>query len=384
MKEPESKGLDRRAFLKMAGIAAAGLGLAACAPAASPTATPTKAASAPASSSPAANAAAASPTAGVSDADAAAKLYEAAKKEGQVLAYTSGTQQEWDQFGAAFEKKYPGIKVTGFPGTSEVLRDKVSTEIRASKPVGDVVARDAFENLAPYLDVGAFDKYVSPEWKNFDAKYVDSNGLWAISSYYVDVIEYNTKAISKDQAPKSYADMLKPEYKGKLGLEASAIPWFSYMMRIMGKDKGMAYMQALGQQKPRLISGHTSLHKLIVSGEIPIAVYMYNFRPMPDKEAGAPIEWVDPAETTPSASLITGVIKNAPHPNAARLLADFMFSEEAAKIIASQYWIPVRKGFDLGKLAEIAKVDTLIVNDPSFYREIAANEKPFREIFGQP
>ncbi|MDO8692167.1 MAG: extracellular solute-binding protein [Dehalococcoidia bacterium] len=385
MKDSEFKGLDRRSFLKMAGIAAAGLGLAACAPAATPTAVPapTKAASAPASSSPAASAPVATTSSAAADADAAAKLYDAAKKEGQVMAYTNGTQQEWDQFGAAFEKKYPGIKVTGFPGTSEQLRDKVSTEIRAGKPVADVIARDAFENLSPYLDMGALDKYVSPEWKNLDPKYVDPNGLYAIGSYYVYVHEYNTKAISKEQAPKSYADMLKPEYKGKLGLEASAFPWFTYMLKIMGQDKGMAYMKALGAQKPRLVSGHTSLHKLIVSGEIPIAVYMYNFRPMPDKEAGAPVEWVDPAETTPAASLLTGVIKNAPHPNAARLMADFMFSEEAAKIIAGQYWIPLRKGFDLGKLADVAKVDMLIVNDPNFYKEIAANEKPFRDIFGQ-
>ena len=382
MGNSESKGLDRRAFLKMAGIAAAGLGLAACAPAATPTAAPTKAA-APAAAATPAVAPAATASSASTDADVIAKLYDAAKKEGQVLGYTSGTQQEWDVFGAAFEKKYPGIKVTGFPGTSEQLRDKVSTEIRAGKPVADVVARDAFENLAPYLEMGAFEKFVAPEWKNFDAKYIDPNGLWAISSYYVDVIEYNTKALTKEQAPKSYADLLKPDYKGKLGLEASAIPWFSYMMRIMGPDKGMAYMKALGEQKPRLVTGHTALHKLIVSGEIPIAVYMYNFRPMPDKETGAPVEWVDPAETTPSASLIAGVIKNAPHPNAARLLADFMFSEDAAKIIASQYWIPVRKGFDLGKLADIAKVDTLIVNDPNFYKEIAANEKPFRDIFGK-
>jgi len=376
--------IDRRKFLKMTGIAAAGLGLAACAPAAAPTATPTKAASTPAASAAATSAPAAKATPAASDADVAAKLYEAAKKEGTVMAYANGTQQELDQFGAAFEKKYPGVKFTGYPGTSEVLRDKIATEARAGRPVADIIARDAFENVEPYLTMGALDKYASPELKNFDTKYIDPQNLWTIQSYYVYVIEYNTKAISRDQAPKSYADMLKPEYKGKLGLEANAVPWFTYMLKIMGQDKGMEYMKALAQQKPRLVSGHTSLHKLIVSGEIPISVYMYNFRPMPDKETGAPVDWIDPVETTPSASLFTSVIKNAPHPNAARLLADFMLSEDAAKIIAGQYWIPVRKGVDLGKLAEVAKVDALIVNDPAFAKQIQANESVFREVFGKP
>lgn len=379
MDETRRRGIDRREFLRIAGIIAAGVGLAACSPAATPTATPTKA---PAAASPAAQAPAATPPA--SDADAAAKLYEAAKKEGQVMAYANGTSQEWDELAAAFEKKYPGIKANGFAGTSEAIRDKISTEIRAGRPVADLIARDAFENAGPLLEMGALEKYSSPELKNFDSKYIDPDGRWALSSYYVYVLEYNTDQIKKEQAPKSYADLLKPEYKGKLGLEANAIPFFSYMLRIMGKDKGLEYMRKLGEQKPRLISGHTNLHKLVVSGEIPIPVYMYNFRPIPDKEKGAPIEWLAPAEQTPAASLYTGVIKNAPHPNAGRLLVDFMFSPEAAKVYVNQGWLPLRKGADYGNLAAVAKINSLIVNDTSFAKEIEANEKTFREIFGKP
>jgi len=379
MKGLDKSRLDRREFLKMAGIAAAGLGLAACAPATAPASTPTKA---PASAAPASKAPAGAPAS--SDAEVTAKLYEAAKKEGEVMGYANGTAEEWEQIAAAFQKKYPGIKVNGFPGTSEAIRDKVFTEARAGRPVADLLARDVFDDLYAFLDQKVLDSYLSPELKNYDQKYYDPQGLWAIQAYFVDVIEYNTQAISKEQAPKSYADLLKPEYKGKLGLEASAVPWFAYMLRIMGKEKGLEYMRKLAEQKPRLVSGHTNLHKLVVSGEIPIAVYMYNFRPIPEKEKGAPIEWLDPAEVTPAGSLFVGVIKNAPHPNAARLLADFMLSEEGAKVVLNQGWLPVRKGIDLGTLAPVGKVEVLISNDPMIGKEVSESEKTFREIFGKP
>lgn len=126
--------------------------LAACSPASTPTPAPTKA---PAASQPAASTppAAKSPAAGspsASDAGLTAKLYEAAKKEGEVMVYGAGTQQEFDEIGAAFTKKYPGIRFTAFVGTSEQIRDKVLTEARAGKPLASVVARGAFEDVDAY------------------------------------------------------------------------------------------------------------------------------------------------------------------------------------------------------------------------------------------
>ncbi|MDP2937072.1 MAG: extracellular solute-binding protein [Dehalococcoidia bacterium] len=375
----DKESINRRQFLRLAGITAAGLGLAACAPAAAPTPTPTKAA---ATSAPAANAPAASPT--PSEAEAAARLYEAAKKEGQVMAYSVGTITQLEAIAAAFEKKYPGIKASSFTGTNEAIVDKLLTEARAQKPIGDLIVKINFSDIYALSKEGVLDQYLSPELKNFDKQSYDPQGLYTIVDNIVELIEYNTKAIPKEQAPKSYQDLLKPEFKGKLGLEASAVPWFTGMLRIMGKEKGLEYMKKLAEQKPRLVSGHTTLHKLVVSGEIPVAVYMHQFNPVTDKAAGMPIEWVDPEEVTPTQPLVTTLAKKSPHPNAARLLTDFLLSEEGAKILVSQGWLPARKGVDLGKgLAEVAKVESLLLNDVAFGKEVADNDKLFRDIFGK-
>lgn len=379
MNDSGSQNLNRRQFLRMAGLTAAGLGLAACAPAATPTPVPTKAAptSAPAGSS----APVSTPT--PSDAQAAAQLYEAAKKEGQVMSYGTGDIKSWESIAAAFEKKYPGIKASGFTGTNEAIVDKVLTEARAQKPIADVILRINFSDVYILSKEGVLEAYLSPELKNFDKQNYDPKGTYATVYNNVELIEYNTKSISKEQAPKSYADLLKPEFKGKLGLEASAVPWFTGMLRIMGKEKGMEYMKKLAEQKPRLVSGHTTLHKLVVSGEIPVAVYMHQFNPVADKEAGLPIEWVDPVEVTPTQPIVTALVKKAPHPNAAKLLTDFVLGDEVAKILVAQGWFPARKGVELGMLAPVAKVESLLVNDAEFGREVNENEKVFKDIFGK-
>ncbi len=383
MEERAPGGMDRRGFLKRAGIAAAGLGLLACAPAAAPTATPTKA-PAPTSAATAAPAAkpAAAPT--PSDADALAKLYEAAKKEGEVMVYSMGTEQEWKQFADDFGKQFPGVKTSGYVGTSEQVQDKLLTEARARRQVGDVVFKAPIDYVYSFTKEGLLDAYISTQARQFDPGHYDPNGLWYTNMWNPFAPEYNTQAIPKEQAPKSYADLLKPEFKGKLGLEATPVFWFTGMLSIMGKEKGLEYMKKLAEQKPRLISGHTSLHKMVISGEVSVAVYMFGLRVVGDKDKGAPIEWVYPTEKTPALPNFAGVMKNAPHPNAARLMLEYTLSEAGAKVMANQLWIPTRRGVELGNLAPLAKMNVLIPGDPMFGKEVEANLKVFQDIFGRP
>ncbi|MDO8691841.1 MAG: extracellular solute-binding protein [Dehalococcoidia bacterium] len=375
-----SDNLNRRQFLRLAGLTAAGIGLAACAPAAAPTPAPTKAAVAPTAAG--AAPAAAAPTANA--ADVTAQLYEAAKKEGTVMTYGTGSASDWQQIADAFIKKYPGIKVTAFAGSSESIIDKVLTEARAQKPIADMIYRIQGSDTYALSKEAVLDTYLSPELKNFDEQAYDPQGLFTVVDYIYEVIEYNTKAISAAQAPKGYDDLLKPEFAGKLGLESTAVPWFTGMLRIMGNDKGMAYMKKLAAQKPRLVTGHTTLHKLIVSGEIPVAIYMHHFLPIVDKAAGQPIEWVDPVEVTPCPAVITTLVKKCPHPNAAKLLTDFVLSDEGAKIMVTRAWLPARKGVDLGIVAPVTKVEALLLNDVvAFGKETIDNQKAFTDTFGK-
>ncbi|MDO8691402.1 MAG: extracellular solute-binding protein [Dehalococcoidia bacterium] len=360
-----SENLNRRQFLRLAGLTAAGIGLAACTPAAAPTPAPTKAAVAPTA------------------ADVTAQLYEAAKKEGTVMTYGTGSASDWQQIADAFMKKYPGIKVDFFTGSNEAIVDKVLTEARAQKPICDMIFRINYSDVYSLSKEAVLDNYLSTELKNFDKAAYEAQGLYTVVDYIYEVLEYNTKALSAAQAPKSYADLLKPEFAGKLGLEASAVPWFTGMLRIMGADKGMAYMKSLAAQKPRLVSGHTTLHKFIVSGEIPVAIYMHHFLPIADKAAGQPIEWVDPVEVTPTQAIVTSLVKKCPHPNAAKLLTDYVLSDEAAKIMVTRGWLPARKGVDLGIVAPIAKVEALLLNDVSFGKETVDNQKAFTDTFGK-
>ncbi len=380
MKSDGSKGIGRREFLRLAGVAGLAVAGMACAPAAAPpAATPTKAAAAP---SPVAKAPEVSPT--PSDQDAMAKLYEAAKKEGEVMVYGCGTKQDFDDIAAAFTQKYPGIKAEGYIATSEQVRDKILSEAKARKVIGETFYRVPLGDAYVYLQEGVLEPFVSVQAKAFDSTHYDSKGSWYLQAWYPFLPEYNTKIIPKEQAPKSYADMLKPEFKGKLGLEANAVSWFTSMLSVMGKEKGLEYMRKLAEQKPRLISGHYNLQALVVSGEVPVAVYMNSSIVMLEKGKGSPIEWIDPVEGTGAEFVFTATLKNAPHPNAARLMSEFLLSEEGAKLVLKTLQLPTRKGVDLGNLAPVAKVKSPTQPDPQRGKEIIDNSPIFREIFGKP
>ncbi|HLB11712.1 MAG TPA: extracellular solute-binding protein, partial [Dehalococcoidia bacterium] len=308
--------IDRREFLKMAGMAGIALVGAACAPAAAPTPTPTKA---PAAASPK-PAAVASP-AGVKPEEVRAQLYEAAKKEGQLLVYTTGTSKEVDDYRKVFSKTYPGVEVKDYAGTGEQIIEKMLTEFKAGRVNADFVLIP-FEQWVVMLKEGLAEKWDSPEKASFPAEAVDPNGLWVVDQAVVHVISYNTQLVPAAAAPKNYQDLLNPVFKGKLGLEKEAYSWFTQRTKVWGKDKAIDYAKKLAAQQPTFIKGHTTLADAVVSGEVWAAVNVYLHRVEQQKEKGAPVKWAADEPTGVELNAI-GLPKGAPHPNAGKLFLDW-------------------------------------------------------------
>jgi iron(III) transport system substrate-binding protein len=149
---------------------------------------------------------------------------------------------------------------------------------------------------------------------------------------------YNTNLVKKDELPKTYADLLNPKWKGKLGLEAKNQDWFASVVDIMGGgDKGLKYfndLMAVNGVSPR--SGHTLLTNMVVSGEVPLALTVYNYMPEQAKKKGAPVDWfaIEPAVARSNA---VGVARKAPHPAAAVLFHDYMLTEAQAYMVGIDY-----------------------------------------------
>jgi iron(III) transport system substrate-binding protein len=112
------------------------------------------------------------------------------------------------------------------------------------------------------------------------------------------------------------------------------------MLKAMGNERGTSFMRKLADMRPDIRKGHILLAELVSAGEVPVALTTYQSNAQTLKRKGGPIEWVavEPIIVRPQA---VGVAKNAPHPHAALLFADFILSPEGQGLLESMGRSPV-------------------------------------------
>lgn len=276
------------------------------------------------------------PLATYEGADRMQRIVEAAKKEGALTVYTTIAEKDLPAVIKPFETKY-GIKVTVWrAGTDKVLQ-RTLAEAAAKRDEVDVVHFGS-----PEMEALSREKVLmavkSPTYKDLTPGSVPAHQQWAATLLSVWVQAYNTNLIKKEELPKTYAELLNPKWKGKLGLEAKNQDWFQTMVEIMGGDaKGMKFFNdlvATNGISPR--KGHTLLNNMVVSGEVPMALTVYNYMPEQAKKKGAPIDWfvLEPAVARSNA---VGVALRAKHPNAALLFHEYMLTEAQPLLVGIDY-----------------------------------------------
>ena len=200
----------------------------------------------------------------------------------------------------------------------------------------------------------------SPTYKDLQPGSMPPHRQWAATILSVWVQAYNTSLIKKEDLPKSYADLLDPKWKGKLGIEAKNQDWFATVVGLNGGgDKGLKYFSDLVAKNgvsPR--SGHTLLTNMVVSGEVPLALTVYNYMPEQAKKKGAPIDWfvIEPAIARANA---IGVAKNAPHPNAALLFYEYMLGPDGQNAMVNVDYVPTNT-----RVASPLKGVKIVTTDP--------------------
>jgi len=270
-------------------------------------------------------------------ADRTERLLAAAKKEGALTLYTSIAEKDVPSVVAPFEKKY-GIKVRVWrSGTVNVLQRTVS-EAAARRNEVDVIHISAPEMEALHREK-LLAPVSSPFYKALIPGAVPAHREWAATLLSVWVQAYNTKAVRKDEVPKTYADLLDPRWKGRLAVEAEDQDWFATVVTEMGEAQGLKFFRDLAERNGVGVrQGHALLNNLVVSGEVPLALTVYNYMPEQAKQKGAPIDWTTLAPVAARSNGI-GVALRAPHPAAAVLFHDFMLSD-AQDLLASIDYVP--------------------------------------------
>lgn len=312
-----------------------------------------------------------------SGADREQKLIAGAKKEGTLTYYTSAPVADIKALVDPFEKKY-GVKVRYWRAASEQLLQRAIAEGRAHHAEVDV-----FETNSPEMEAlhreGLLQKATSPHIADLSPLALRPHQEWVGTRFNIFSAAYNTNLVKKDELPKTYEDLLDPRWKGRLTIEADDVDWFGTTIKAMGEEKGLAlFRKIVATNGISTRKGHTLLTNLVVSGEVPLALTVYQYKPEQLKRKGAPIDWhVLPPAIARLQGL--GVSRSAPHPYAAMLFYDFMLSD-AQQIYAKRDFSPAKKSIkSLATTIPIHLVDPVTVLDESdkwtkLYREIFINQ----------
>lgn len=288
--------------------------------------------------------------AGYEGADRQQRLLEGAKKEKELTFYSSIPPQDIAAVVAAFDKKY-GIKVKVWRADSEGFLQRILNEAKARRFEVDIAAGST-SAMEPLYRESLLQEVKSPYLADLRPGTVAPHAQWAAVYLSVFVQAYNTNLVNKDALPKSFADLARPEWKGKLAIEADDFDWFAEIVRHLGEAQALRlFRDIVALNGISIRKGHSLLNNLIAAGEVPLALSAYGFLAEQAKRHGAPVDWFMLPPTIARATA-QGLMRNAPHPYAAVLFYDFLISD-AQQVLADRDFVPA-----------IGKIDTAFTRRP--------------------
>jgi iron(III) transport system substrate-binding protein len=265
-----------------------------------------------------------------------AAIAEAARREGTLSLYTTIAEKDLSTLLTPFETRY-GVKVTVWRAGTDKILQRTLAEAAARRYDVDVIHFGS-----PEMEALAREQILLPvtsqAHQELQPGSVPAHRQWAATLLSVWVQAYNTKLVSKESLPKTYEDLLDPQWRGKLGIEAKDQDWFASVVDVMGGgEAGLGFFRDLATGNGVSVRlGHTLLTNMVISGEVPLALTIYNYMPEQAKKKGAPIDWfaLEPAIARSNA---IGVARRAPHPNAALMFYEYMLGEGQQYLVGMDY-----------------------------------------------
>lgn len=271
-------------------------------------------------------------------------LVTAAEQEGTVVWYTTLiVNQIVRPMVEAFQTRYPAIRVQYSRASNTETTLKILNEARAHRVQADVF--DVTSGMFPLLEAQVVAPYPPHAAAQYPPEFRDKDGYWTASNLYFLTVAYNTNLVPPDAVPHSFADLLDPRWKGQMAwtseLAVQGPPGFIHnVLSVMGQDKGMDYLRRFAAQLPVAVaaSPRTVLDQ-VIAGEHELGIMIYNHHVAISAAQGAPVQW---AKLEPLVAIFSmfGITRDAPHPNAARLFEEFVFSTEGQHVFAANDYLP--------------------------------------------
>ena len=266
-----------------------------------------------------------------------AALVQAAKKEGTVMWYTSLALPSSTSIAHSFKLKYPGMDVEVHRTGSQRVLQRVMQEAAAGVKTVDVIHTSDAGHFVLLKEKGMLLKYAPQGTMPFPAGFKDKDGFYFGMRATLSVIADNPKLISDKDAPRTWKDLLNPKWKGKM---VSGHPGYSgiIMTHVLALVNlyGWDYFRDLAKNSLHVVQSANDPAGVVASGERPVGVNGAEYFYYKTQKQGNPIKIIYPSEGVPLVVSPVAVAKDAPHPNAAKLFVDYIFSKESQQLLADK------------------------------------------------
>jgi len=301
-------------------------------------------------------------------------LVDRAKREGSLTLYTSLAPTESKPLADAFERKY-GIRVQLWRGLSDEVVQRAITEAKGRRYAVDVI-----ETNGPEMEMIAREKLLgelqSAYLTDLPATAIPAHRTWFPDRMNFFVVGYNTAKVKRAEIPSTYEGFADAKWKGRIALEATDSEWMATLIKTTPGNKGADLVRKIAALQPALRKGHVLLASLVAAGDVPVGLAMYNSNIETLKRKGAPIDYV-PVQPVVARPQGIGVARNAPHPNAAALFAEFVLSPEGQQLFESMGRVPASTKIK----SEFNDFPFVVIDPVTVLDEATKWDKQWNELF---
>ncbi|MHB8910578.1 MAG: extracellular solute-binding protein [Syntrophales bacterium] len=304
----------------------------------------------------------------------------AAKREGTVTWYTSTPVEAAQKIGKLFEEQ-TGIKVQLFrSGGSSVLR-RFQQEIDARKTVADLLTVSDTAAMSTLIKRDLLVPFRPKHFEKIPAEAKDPQGRYIAQR--LNLIVMIARADKGLDMPKNWTDLADPKYKGKMVMPD---PSFTANQLVtvgtLSRKYGWGFYEKLQANNIMIVQGNQQVSDTLKSGERLLAAAGSDSYAWNDREDGHKIQSIFPTDGAFVIPAPSAVIKGAPHPNAAKVFAEFMLSDAVQNLIPQEGNFASRA--DIKPPAgdpPLSKIKLMAVDYDYIEKESGAIKKKFNEIF---
>jgi iron(III) transport system substrate-binding protein len=312
-------------------------------------------------------------------------MVAAAEKEGKVVWYTAVDVKVAEAVARNFKAAYPKIAVDVERSGSERVFQRINQEYQSGIKAVDVVNSSDASHFLLWKQQKWLASHTPPDARRFDAKYRDPDGFYHTWRASLSVAGYNTSLVPEKDAPKSYADLLDPKWKGKMakshpGYSGTSLTGTYAITKALGWD----YLEKLSKQGVQQLQSTTATPKSIASGERAVMVDGNEYNMFIEIDNKSPVKIIYPTEGTPFVNSPTAIFADAPHPNAARVFQNFIYTAAVQQLLVDvggqrSMHPDVKEPAGRTPLKDIK----LLPDDPqSMLPQIAEIKKKYTTLFG--